>query len=276
MWLWRKLASAKWEDAWAERLVHLPPERLVMVHPTGSKMLRIEAYLEKQSEVLALQKLFGGTVTKTARQMKPPKDAGRILRFGKQLMVLSNPELLPAAKEKAPETAALVIPAEMAFGTGEHATTGMCLRMLVRHAPKQSPWTFADIGCGTGVLGLAARKLGAKSALGLDNDPHAIRISKRNAALNHVRNVRWQLADILKWRPTESFNGIAANLFSELLIGASKTLFKSLKPGGFLICSGLLATQQPEVTTVLESTGLKLVEAKRKGRWMAMVWRRSA
>ena len=274
MWLWRKLASAKWEDAWAERLVHLPPERLVMVHPAGSKMLRIEAYLDKHREVLELQKLFGGSVSKSQRQMKPPDDPGRILRFGNRLVVVSRPELLESALKQFPGAAGLAIPAEMAFGTGEHATTGMCLRLLVNEAPKEKEWTFADIGCGTGVIALAARKLGAKSVLELDNDPHAIRIAKRNAALNRTRNIRWEQADILKWRSKEKFDGIAANLFSELLIASAKTLHRSLNAGGFLICSGLLATQQHEVTDALTAVGFKLEETKRRGRWVAMLWRR--
>lgn len=270
MWLWRKLASAKWEDAWEERLAHLPPERLVMIRPAASKMLRLEAYLDEKKEASQLLKMFGGTISQIKRSIQPVEAPQRTLRFGKTLTLVSDPQLLGTHIS----THTLVIPAAMAFGTGEHATTAMCLRMLLRLAPKTGDWSMADLGCGTGVFALAARKLGASNVLGIDYDPHAIRTAKQNSKMNRIGGIDWEIADVLTRKfGRQKFDLIAANLFSELLVKSAPKLVKLLKPGGKLICSGLLTHQESDVVSALGQTGFELEEKKRKGKWIALVWR---
>ena len=115
----------------------------------------------------------------------------------------------------------LIIPAAGAFGTGEHATTAMSLRLLEEITRNLPPgWRLLDAGTGTGILALAARRLGASEVLGLDNDPRAVAHARQNARLNRISRARFIAADLLRWKPSARYEVVTANLFSELLIAA--------------------------------------------------------
>ncbi len=142
----------------------------------------------------------------------------------------------------------LVIPAAGAFGTGEHATTAMSLRLLEETArPLSRGWRLLDAGTGTGILALAARFLGAGEVLGLDNDPRAVAHARQNARLNHVSRARFLAADVLVWKPPVRYDIITANLFSELLIAALPRFRRALRAKGRLIISGILREQAGDV-----------------------------
>ena len=92
----------------------------------------------------------------------------------------------------------------MAFGTGEHATTGMSLRLLEQLTRRWNPgWSLTDLGTGSGILALAAKCFGAGRVIGIDNDPAAISMAKSNARLNKIRGATFQLADVRKWKPAQ-------------------------------------------------------------------------
>ncbi len=166
----------------------------------------------------------------------------------------------------------LVIPAASAFGTGEHATTAMSLRLLEETTRKFPPdWGLLDIGTGTGILALAARKLGAAQALGIDNDPRAIAIARRNARLNGVGRVKFLVADILRFNPVARYEIVTANLFSELLITALPIFRRLLRGGGKLILSGILRDHAPAVVAALCPCKLQLVKLRRRGKWIALL-----
>ncbi len=164
----------------------------------------------------------------------------------------------------------------MAFGTGEHATTAMCLRLLLEVSGHRSPgtWDLLDLGMGSGILALAGKQLDARSVLGLDNDPHAVRTARENARLNHLstRTVQFKGADLPVWQPPtrQTWAVVTANLFSELLIRLMpRVIAPAVMSGGDLILSGVLATQADEVIAAVRSAGLQLVTVKRRGRWRA-------
>src|SRR4029077_10184271 len=145
--------------------------------------------------------------------------------------------------------ALLVIPASLAFGTGDHATTAMSVRFLEQLTRCWNPgWSLADLGTGSGILALAAKCFGAGQVIGIDNDPAAISVAKSNARLNKIRGASFQLGDVHKWNPAQQTDVITANLYSDLFI----EILPKLRGGGSLILSGILRGQQHELVHALQ------------------------
>jgi ribosomal protein L11 methyltransferase len=160
----------------------------------------------------------------------------------------------------------LVIPASGAFGTGEHATTAMSLRLLERLTRQwENGWSLADLGTGGGILVLAAKRLGAERVVGIDVDPKAISIAKANARLNKIDNVDFRLADLRRWKPAHRIDVVTGNLYSELLI----KILPKLKYSHWLILSGVLRTEENEFIRVLRQNKVEIVKVKRRGKWIA-------
>jgi ribosomal protein L11 methyltransferase len=162
----------------------------------------------------------------------------------------------------------LVIPASAAFGTGEHSTTAMSLRLLERLTHKwKDGWSLADLGTGSGILALAAKRFGAGRVIGIDIDPKTILIAKANACLNKIDNVDFRLGDLRKWNPIGARDVVAANLYSELLID----ILPKLKRSNWLILSGVLRRQEDKLLRVLRRNNIEIVNVKRRGKWIAVL-----
>jgi ribosomal protein L11 methyltransferase len=167
-----------------------------------------------------------------------------------------------------------------AFGTGEHPTTGLCLRAIERIFP--GPRKVFDIGTGTGILAVAAAKLGAAEVLAVDTDPAAVAAAVENVRLNRVADrVRIRegslaavLADV-KTGGAAAFAAanILANVIEEML---SAGLAGAVEPGGYLAVSGILTTQTAAVRGSLRMAGCELVAQERSGEWALLLARRSA
>lgn len=272
MLAWRKLTSAKWEDAWMERLQVVGPTRLAVVRLPNLKSLRIEAYALTQKEGDDLVRQFGGQLRliKDKPISEPP--ARKPLAIRNRLWVVDSPE---TARKLGGTRPAIVIPAAMAFGTGDHATTASCLRLLCDVAGEQaSPWDFLDLGSGSGILAIAAAKLGAGRVEGCDFDPHAVRTAKANLALNQTARVAMFKRDVLAWSPKRQWHVVAANLFSQVLIGAADAIAAAVRPGGSLILSGILLIQEKEVVAAFRKRGFAFEKAIHKGKWVTLLGRR--
>ena len=141
----------------------------------------------------------------------------------------------------------------MAFGTGHHATTQLCLGAL--EALNGATAFVLDVGTGSGILAIAARRLGARGALGIDNDPDAVRCARENLRLNRgVDGVTFDTADLTStWDVLRQERGlpaadvVTANLTGSLLCRSAPALLAALTPGGTLIVSGLLEEERNEV-----------------------------
>ncbi len=283
MFLWNKSVPASRADAWTARLgAAVSPARLAVVSPAGGRNVRLEIYCDTEDEAHELARRFGGrsrAVRPESWQPPPATAPGRPLAIGGRLWVTGREDELPVLRAAHPGKPVLCIPAAMAFGTGEHATTAMCLRLLAETArtlqKAGAAWELLDLGSGSGILALAGRLFGARGALGLDNDPHAVRTARGNATLNGVRGVRFQRADLLDgWRPERAaWPVITANLFSELLTALLPQVRAALADGGFLIASGILASQAAELETHFRKNGLTLVTKRRRGKWTAFLVR---
>lgn len=166
----------------------------------------------------------------------------------------------------------LHIPHGIAFGSGDHATTSMLLRALASRADWSSA-TVLDLGTGSGVLALAARLFGAKKIVATDFDPDSVRTARQNEELNFPQPlIRWRQADVKKLRARAKYDLVLANLFSGILGEAAPQIAASVSPGGQIWLSGILDSQQKEVTAVYRRQGLRLTLAIRRGKWVMLQW----
>jgi ribosomal protein L11 methyltransferase len=268
---WNKRTPAASADAWFETLAHLGPQRVMVTQNAGSSSAQVQAHGLSQEEAEALRSQFGGTL-REARWLtaeNPPQRAPIKVR-GKLSVVSTQAEQEAARAAGAP--VALWVPAGMAFGTGEHATTAMCLRHLADVAqslPKNAPWDFLDLGTGSAILAMAAKVLGAQSVLATDFDPHAIRTARENVSNNGLRKIKLLRSDVLLWTPERTWPVVAANLFSGILIEAAATITSAVQPGGHLILSGVLRNQEAEVLSAFDKQGVVFEKVVRKGKWIS-------
>ncbi len=170
----------------------------------------------------------------------------------------------------------IVIEPSMGFGTGHHATTRLCLAAL--QTLDLADGFVLDVGTGSGVLALAARRLGARAALGIDTDPDAIRSAVDNLRINPgLTNVTFELADLTirlaSWEPCSRADVITANLTGALLICSGNLLIDSVRVGGHLILSGLLQAERVDVGVAFE-TRTEVVSATSEDEWVGLVLRR--
>ena len=181
---------------------------------------------------------------------------------------------VPRGSSRAPRFA-LCIDAGMAFGTGRHQTTLLCLRALIRLSRARHFHRPLDLGTGTGILALAMACLWDGSVLAADNDKDAVRIAAENARLNGLgTRVKVVLADRYaspSLRRRAPFDLVTANILAGPLIDLAPGLARSLAPGGRAILSGLLSTQEQPVLDAHRSQGLDLESRLRLKGWSALV-----
>lgn len=160
-----------------------------------------------------------------------------------------------------------------AFGTGTHATTKMCLELLDKYT--QSGSKVLDIGCGSGILSIAAVLLGAKRAVGVDIDATAVRVAKENAALNDISDK----TEYIKGNLTESVSGkydiICANIVADAILSLLGTVKNFMHKDTVFICSGIIDIRAEEVRSVLSENGFKIVDAPKEDNWHAFAARLS-
>jgi ribosomal protein L11 methyltransferase len=180
-----------------------------------------------------------------------------------------------------PNAAALWLDPGLAFGTGNHETTRMCVERMVAWAEeKGTEGRVVDAGCGSGILALSAALLGYPEVFAFDNDPEAVRISEENAALNQmVGRVRFSTADLASGLAGEHgrTNLLLANIQSDVLIRNARDLVGAVAPGGALVLSGILAAENADVRNVFETHAPKwTVNARTVGEWSDILLVRSA
>lgn len=154
----------------------------------------------------------------------------------------------------------------MAFGTGTHETTAMCVRMIEKY---YRGGTLLDVGTGSGILAIAAARLGAKGILAVDIDPDAVRVAKENVAHNGLDDaIKVRQGDLLKGL-SERFDFAVANILAPVICMLAAPLKKHLQPGGRFVCSGVIADAQADVNAALLAAGYIIDEVQRQGDWIA-------
>lgn len=150
----------------------------------------------------------------------------------------------------------------MAFGTGSHATTRMCLELMDAEGKD-----VIDVGCGSGILGIGAKICGAKSVYMCDIDEQAVEFAKKNAELNNV-DATIEKADLLEGDMTADF--IFANITADILMRFAKSIGKHLREGGTIVLSGIIDSRLDEVIACYESEGYRIVDRMAMDDWRAL------
>jgi ribosomal protein L11 methyltransferase len=282
MYLWRKSFAPRWFAASQSALQATVAERLVVIERPGRKRLQVEICCYSAQKARRLVKKFGGHVEKLPNDWLEgfARTQSKSIRIGKRLVISRSRR----DREANSFPCSLVIPAAAAFGTGDHATTAMSLRLLEEVSRKMKHgWSLVDFGTGSGILALAAKCFGARRVIGLDNDARAIATARENARMNKIDNVDFQVADVRRWKSSAKFalsatarvDIVTANLFSELLIEILPKLKAVLKRDGRMILSGVLRKQERELRHALRLHKIDIAEVRRRGKWIATLANRS-
>ncbi len=181
--------------------------------------------------------------------------------------------ILPPWEERRAGRINLVIDPGMAFGTGHHETTRSCLVLMEKFAGRADRGRFLDLGTGTGLLAIAALRLGYHTVVAVDTDGEAIEAARKNLELNGITDIELIEGDISL--ATGTFELIAANLISGALIGLAGEIASHLEPSGIVILSGILREQGEDVVLAMSRAGLALRERLDDGKWASLVMARA-
>jgi len=244
-------------------------------HPSAPQRSAIKALLQRaQAAGLAV-----GSGRISIRSMRPENWAEswkrhfKPMEFGPRLVVQPG----WSRRKPRPGQTVVILDPGLSFGTGQHPTTGFCLREVAAAARRGGPVSMLDVGCGSGILAIAAARLGCHPVAGFDFDPDAVRVARANGARNGVR-VRWRQADVrrLPLRPVLQYDLVCANLMFDLLIAARHRIAAQVRPGGRLVLAGILDRQFPEVRAAYEALGWRLVSSRREKEWRSGAFVRRA
>ena len=230
-------------------------------------------------EISARKELSGGeipfgTLEETKREIEGDdwidvwKKHFRPLHIGRSVVVV--PEWIPYSREDG--EVIVTLDSNMAFGTGEHETTSMCLEYL-QDCLREGD-TCIDVGCGSGILGIAAAKLGAALCYLTDIDPVAVDSAKHNAFKNGVSQKVIVAQSNLLDDSSVKGDVVLANITAEVLVMLAPSIPKNMKENGTLILSGIIPDRLEKVRAAFLKEGLVEAGARRKGEWCALVFRR--
>jgi len=200
------------------------------------------------------------------------KEHFKPLPLGDKLVIVPSWEQYqPAPGEKV-----IVMDPGMAFGTGHHATTALCVELIEEIAEKQELGRVLDVGTGTGILAMAAALAGAIEVKGIDNDPDAVDAAAANIAVNNLAgSVAVDIAPLAMLGG--SYDLVVANIISSVLLAMAADLERLLASGGKLILSGILhGAQEAEIAKVFAEHGLVLLESRQQKEWVALLFQKDA
>lgn len=166
-----------------------------------------------------------------------------------------------------------------AFGTGLHETTRLCIRQLKKYVNEDS--VVLDVGCGSGILTIIAKKLGADYCFGIDIDKEAVEASKENALKNGIKDIEWLDGDMITGKTTQQivghdkYNIVVANILAEVIIPLQEMVYKHMVDGGIFIMSGIINTKEETVCKAIkDNPHFELVEVTKDGEWVSVTARK--
>ncbi len=241
---------------------------MIVYFPDSTDMKQI---LSRLDVVRALvQTTFPGETLRCTQALVQEQDWNESWKKGfTPLDVGERFTVLPPWEKMRENRVNLVIDPGMAFGTGHHETTRSCLVLMEKYDGKTAKDRFLDLGTGTGLLAIAASKLGYKEVFAVDTDLLAVEAARMNIGLNQVRNVELREGSI----PEASglFDVIAANIISGVLVLLAPHIGARLNTPGMAVLSGILSGQEDEVIAAIKTAGLKLIEILPDDKWISLV-----
>ena len=188
------------------------------------------------------------------------------IEIGKRLLI--KPSWIQRQRRK--NQAVIILDPGLSFGTGNHPTTAFCLHSLAINRQDALPQSFLDIGTGSGILAIAAAKLGYAPVRAFDFDKDSVRVALENAAINRVLPLlKISRSDITKLSADSriKYDFVCANLISNLLLAERQRIVNRVKPGGHLVVAGILKEEFASVRAALEKLGLKLLDHRVDKEW---------
>lgn len=279
IYCWSKFVEEDRLDEWETRLI-LAEVSYVLDKPVKRKRWRFSSYATSRTAVETLCSQYGGVVKPVLPEQWQPKplvNGGTLIKVRDALLVTGSdePGTLAKLRREHPGRILLSFPPQLAFGTGEHPTTAGCLRFLADFAAQRAgqSWSVIDLGCGSGILAIAAATLGATRVVAVENDGMALGYAVENAVRHGVADkiefIEGDAITLMAEEDGPTYDLIAANLFSDLLALLFPLFPARLAPGGGVIVSGFLATQSERVSGHAEEAGLPLEGFLKRGKWMA-------
>ncbi len=188
------------------------------------------------------------------------------MEIGKALLIK------PSWSQKKPrkKQSVVILDPGLSFGTGQHPTTSFCLGEIVRCHKGGKKMSFLDIGTGSGILAIAAAKLGYKPVEAFDFDPEAVRVARENVRKNRVgAKIKLKRGDVtrLPMKASKRFDLVCANLISNLLIAEKQRIVNRLQPDGTLVLAGILAGEFAQVSKAFADLGLTVISQQVEGEW---------
>ncbi len=259
-----------------EQLVDLGPVTVRAYIPLASPA-HAEDVQRRVAEALAYLRAIRPFPEARFRVLEPEDWAEAWKRAYKPIPIGERLAIVPAWLENPyPDRVAVTLEPGMAFGTGMHPSTRLALRAAERYAAHAS--RVLDIGTGSGILAIAALKLGASRAVGVDIDELAIRVARENARRNGVADRLTLLVgslDALAQAPFQQGELVFANILAPVLLELlDQGLAEHVAPGGYLALSGMLAEQGEPVAQAARAAGLTEVHRWQEGEWLGLVYRR--
>lgn len=191
------------------------------------------------------------------------KEFFRPWRIGRRFVVHPTWESFAAE----PDDIVLVLDPGQAFGTGDHPTTRLCLGLLEDFPPQDQD--VADIGCGTGILAIAAGKLGARRIDAVDVEASAVEAARENAIRNEVPMTVERGLGFDPLPPRRNYDLVLSNILSSALIALAPDASQRIRPGGAWVVSGVIERNWPDVQTAAEANGFRVGEVRQEGDWIA-------
>ena len=197
------------------------------------------------------------------------------VKIGKRLVIVPEwEEYIPdGSKNGADKEILIYMDPGMAFGTGTHETTRLCAELIEKYMPRGA--NVLDIGTGSGILAVAAAKLGAASIFACDVDPVAVRVAKENALLNGVDNMECRVSDLLK--NVEIKNGlydfVSVNIVADIITRMADSVGNFMKEDSLIVISGIIDTQTERIKSVMSENGFVLIDFAEENDWVAFVFK---
>lgn len=233
-------------------------------------MARVIAYIEEKLKELKDLGIDIGEGKIEDKEIYEQDWANNWKKYYKPTKISDKVVVKPTWEEykKADDELIIELDPGMAFGTGTHETTRMCIKALEEKVENES--TVFDIGTGSGILAIGAKLLGSKEVKAVDLDPVAVDAARKNVEINNIKGI-----EVLEGNLMDVIHGkadiVVANIIADIILFLCEDVKSFLKPGGVFISSGIILDRRAEVEEKLKTVGYKILEVKNEGEWVCIV-----